>query len=99
MVMEENIMKKITRRSFLAVCGAAAAAAAGAPGRVEAVDAGEVDDRRRERQGVGERAGRRAEPQLEGRVIDVGGRADEAVVDFSSHIHFWRPSREEHIGR
>ena len=28
MVMEENIMKKITRRSFLAVCGAAAAAAA-----------------------------------------------------------------------
>ena len=26
--MEENIMKKITRRSFLAVCGAAAAAAA-----------------------------------------------------------------------
>ena len=27
MVMEENIMKKITRRSFLAVCGAAAAAA------------------------------------------------------------------------
>ena len=28
MVMEENMMKKITRRSFLAVCGAAAAAAA-----------------------------------------------------------------------
>ena len=32
MVMEENIMKKITRRSFLAVCGAAAAAAAGQAG-------------------------------------------------------------------
>ena len=47
---------------------------------------------------VRRRPGRRAEPQLEGRVVDVGGRADKAVVDARADVHRGREGGEEDVG-
>ena len=47
---------------------------------------------------VRRRPRRRAEPQLEGRMVDVGGRADKAVVDARADVHRGREGGEEDVG-
>ena len=74
-----------------------AAASAAGPGRIEDADLGEVDDRRRERERVRRRAGRGPQAKLEGRVVVVGRRADEAVVDAGADVVGRQPGREEDV--